>query len=114
MRHQSLTRLPDICGLGESTATVSKRSHDGKASLPIEVTCIVKVARSAVKDRSGESYWTEILNISAHSGNGAKVFEAFHILAVPESQFDVFEKLRRQLRGSLMSELTSIQGPGQP
>ena len=85
-------------------ANLSGGCQDQKNAPPIEVTGIVKVSRAEEKDLPRQTYWTETVDVSAQTRDGAKLFESFHVLAVPEGQFETFENMRRQVRESLASE----------
>ena len=86
-------------------ASLSRRCQDQNNVPPIEVTGIVKVSRAEEKDAPrGQTYWTETVDVSAQTEDGVKLFESFHVLAVPEGQFETFENMRRQVRESLASE----------
>lgn len=84
---------------------VPKRSQSQKILQVINVTGIVKVLKQEEDYPFTETYWTETVDISARTEDGRKMFEFFHILTVPEGELGVFERLRRQARKSLMSEL---------
>lgn len=85
-------------------ANMSRRCQDQKNFPPVQVTGIVKVSRQEEKDLSRQMYWTEIVDVSAQTKDGAKLFESFHVMTVPEGQFEKFETMRKQVRESLASE----------
>ena len=100
--------------MGETTTSVSKRSLNQKILSVIEVRGIVKVSKQVEDDPLRETYLTETVDISAQARDGRKLFQSFHVIAVPEDQFEVFERLQRQMRTSLLSELEgSFQGPSE-
>jgi hypothetical protein len=95
--------------VGATMTTICRRSPK-KVLRTIEVRGIVKVSKGNESDPFTERYWTETLDVSAKSKDGKQLFNAFHIIAVPEGQLESFERLRRQMRESLVSELQeSIQ-----
>ncbi len=113
--------LPNLCGrsllqngeklfrLVETTPSVPKRSQSQKI-LPAIVRSVVKVSAQVENDPLRETYWTETVDISAHSEEGKKLFQSFHIVAVPEGQFERFARLRKQMRESLMSQFEESFG----
>jgi hypothetical protein len=83
--------------------SISRRSP--KKVLPtVEVRGIVKVSKSNESDPFTERYWTETLDISAKSNDGKQLFEAFHIIAVPEGQVESFDRLRKRMKELLVLE----------
>lgn len=103
-----LQNLGQLIAPGGITTGVSKRSPDQKTSPGMQVNAIVKLAKREESGRFREAYWTETVNISARSDDGRKLFQSFHIIAVPEGKSEDFKRLRKQMRESLLSEFQRI------
>jgi hypothetical protein len=86
---------------------ISKRSPCNEA-LPERITGIVKLSKIEENDPLRETYWTETFDMSAHNAEGKKLFESFHVLAIPEDRWETFQKMRKQVRQSLVSDLEEI------
>jgi hypothetical protein len=72
---------------------------------------IVKVSKLVENGPVREEYWTETVDISAHTEDGRRLFQSFYVIAVPERQLEGFERLRKQMRESLVSHFEeSIRG----
>jgi hypothetical protein len=97
--------------LGETTKNVSRRFYGHKILPGIEVRGVVKVSKIVENDPFRETYWTESVEIFVDTVDGRRLFQSFHVMAVPEGRFEVLERLRKQMTGSLLSELKeSISG----
>ena len=83
---------------------LSIRCQDQRNFPPVKVTGIVKVSRQEEKDLPRQMYWTEVVDVSAQTRDGVKLFESFHVMAVPEGQFEKFDTMRKHVRESLASE----------
>ena len=71
---------------------------------------VVKVSVQVENDPFRERYWIETVDISAHREDGKRLFQSFHMVAVPEGQFERFVRLRKQVRESLMSQFEESFG----
>jgi len=82
--------------------------YDPKISPGIEVRGIVKVSKLVENEPFKETYWTESVEISVDTVDGRRLFQSFHVMAVPEGRFVEFERLRKAMRESWMSELERL------
>jgi hypothetical protein len=89
--------------LGETTKSVSKRPQSQKILRGLEARGIVKVSKLVENGPVRQEYWTETVDISVHGEDGRRLFQSFYIIAVPEGQMEGFERLRKQMRKSLVS-----------
>jgi hypothetical protein len=94
--------------LGETTESAPRRFDSHRIPTGIQVKGVVKVSKLAENGAFRETYWTETIEISVNTVDGRRLFESFHIMAVPEGRFEEFERLRKQMRESLMSELERL------
>ena len=81
----------------------SSKSWSQNSPAKVRLTGVVGLSRAHPGDPFSETYWTEKFEVSAYGKDGRRLFEAFHILAVPESQLTDFERLRSQARRSFLS-----------
>ena len=109
MRQKSITKPGPIVQMDETTPSIPKRSQSQKIP-PAIMRGVVKVSAQVENDPLRETYWTETADISAHSEEGKKLFHSFHMVAVPEGQFERFVRLRKQVRESLMSQFEESFG----
>ena len=109
MRQKSITKPGPIVQMYETMPSIPKRSQSQRI-LPAIVRGVVKVSAQVENDPLRETYWTETADISAHSEEGKKLFHSFHMVAVPEGQFERFVRLRKQVRESLMSQFEESFG----
>jgi hypothetical protein len=69
---------------------------------------VVKVSKLVENERFRETYWTESVEMSVDTVDGRRLFQSFHVMAVPEGRFAEFERLRKAMRESWMSELERL------
>jgi hypothetical protein len=75
---------------------------------PVEMTVVVRVLKQMEDETTNDTYTTATVDITVLTKAGRKVFEAFHMLSVPDKGFESYVALRRQFRQSLISELRSF------
>jgi hypothetical protein len=96
--------------LRKKLTAISKRvgTHHGPG--PVEMQFTIKVSRQKDDDDAAVSktYFTGTVDLLALTTEGRKIFESFHIITVPDGQFDSYVALRRQLRQSLRADLRKL------
>jgi hypothetical protein len=74
----------------------------------MQVRGVVKVSKLVENDPFRETYWIESAEISVDTVDDGRLFQSFHVMAVPEGWFGEFERLRKKMRESWMSELERL------
>ena len=74
-------------------------------SSPITLSGIVKVSRQREDGPLNEIYLTATVDLFARTEEGRKIFESFHMIAVPSGGFETYLALRRRIKESVRSQL---------
>jgi len=75
----------------------------------MRVRGVVRVSKPVENEPFRETYWTETVEIIVNAVDGERLFQSFHVMAVPESRFEEFQRLRKRMRESWMSELERLE-----
>jgi hypothetical protein len=62
---------------------------------------VVKVSKLVENEPFRETYWTEAVEMTVNTADGKKLFQSFHVVAVPEGGFEEFQRLRKTDEGIL-------------